>query len=147
MNGQVEEAHVVVDHYKKYGKKYYEKHKEKELLRNREYYKTSGKQKKLEAYPERRRRILKSRYGITPEQFDELYNKQLGKCAICQQTYHSTLHIDHDHSNGKIRGLLCNNCNRGLGHFKDSTELLENASKYLIKARNDITGHGGSCGV
>ncbi len=138
---------MAANHYEKYGKKYYEKHKEKELLRNKEYYKTSGKQKKLEAYPERRRRILKSRYGITPEQFDELYNRQLGKCAICQQTYHSTLHIDHDHSNGKIRGLLCNNCNRGLGHFKDSTELLENASKYLIKARSDITGHGGSCGV
>lgn len=135
------------NHYQKYGKKWYEANKEKALALSKEYYQIIGKQKKLEAYPERRRRILKSRYGITPEQFQELYDKQLGKCAICQQTYHSTLHIDHDHSNGQIRGLLCNNCNRGIGHFKDSTELLENASKYLTTSKSDITGHGGSCGV
>jgi Recombination endonuclease VII len=138
---------VALSHYEKYGRKWYEANKEFEAVRGKEYYQRAGKEKKLESYPERRKRILKSRYGITLEQFDELYNKQFGKCAICQQTYHSTLHIDHDHSDGKIRGLLCNNCNLGLGHFKDSSELLENASKYLVKARSDITGHGGSCGV
>lgn len=133
--------------YQKYGKKYYEKNKEKSLNDARDYYQRVGKQKKLESYPERRKRILKSRYGITPEQFNTLYDNQFGKCAICQQTYHATLHIDHDHSNGKIRGLLCNNCNRGLGHFKDSPELLANASKYLISTKDDISGKGGSCGI
>lgn len=121
------------NHYQKYGKKWYEANRESELERNKEYYQTSGKQKKLEAYPERRRRILKSRYGITPERFDELYSQQHGKCAICKQTYHATLHIDHDHSNGEIRGLLCNNCNRGLGHFKDDPERLQEAIQYLQK--------------
>lgn len=123
------------NHYQKYGKKWYEANRESELERNKEYYQTSGKQKKLEAYSERRRRILKSRYGITPERFDELYEQQHGACAICKQAYHATLHIDHDHSNGQIRGLLCNNCNRGLGHFKDDAARLEEAIRYLQKER------------
>ena len=122
---------VVSNHYQKYGKKWYEANRSAELERSKEYYQTSGKQKKLEAYPERRRRILKSRYGITPEGFDELFKKQNGRCAICKQQYHSTLHIDHDHKTKEIRGLLCNNCNRGLGHFKDSKENLEAAVTYL----------------
>ena len=124
---------MVSSHYQKYGKKWYEANRESELERNKEYYQTSGKQRKLEAYPERRRRILKSRYGITPERFDELFNEQGGTCAICKQTYHATLHIDHNHTNEEIRGLLCNNCNRGLGHFKDDPERLQAAIQYLQK--------------
>lgn len=131
---------MVDNHYQKYGKKWYEENRDSELARGREYYTKVGKQKKLESYPERRRRILKSRYGITPERFNELFENQHGRCAICKETYHTTLHIDHNHSNGQIRGLLCNNCNRGLGHFKENPEYLKNAIEY-------ISGHGGSCGV
>lgn len=142
---------MVANHYELYGKKWYEKNKETELQRGKTYYQEVGKQKKLDAYPERRRRILKSRYGITPEKFEEMSLAQNNVCAICGQSYYLTLHIDHCHTTGKIRGLLCNNCNRGLGHFKDNMELLKKAYKYLegnqIVTSCDITGHGGSCGV
>lgn len=56
-------------------------------------------------------------------------------CGICGATESSggkkQLHVDHDHTTGKIRGLLCNHCNLGIGHFKDDTELLQAAIKYL----------------
>jgi Recombination endonuclease VII len=122
---------VEVNHYQLYGKKWYEKNKVTELKRNKDYYQEVGKQKKLEAYPERRKRILKSRYGITPEEFEIMLVKQNNTCAICEQSYHLTMHIDHCHTTKKIRGLLCNNCNRGLGHFKDNSVLLKNAINYL----------------
>lgn len=50
-------------------------------------------------------------------------------CAICKQE--TKLVVDHDHASGKIRGMLCRYCNLGLGHFKDSSELLRAAAKYL----------------
>lgn len=79
------------------------------------------------------------KYGISPEQYLELFDNQKGKCAICGrglnegETY---FNVDHDHSTGEIRGLLCSQCNRGLGAFKDNVKLLEKAVKYL-KENND----------
>ena len=130
------------NHYAKYGKKWYEKNKESEAVRGKAYYQKTGKEKKLLSYPERRRTILKSRYGITPEQFDCMLVSQDNKCAICKQEYHLTMHIDHNHSTGEIRGLLCNNCNRGLGHFKDNPMYLVKALEYLSKFGNP--DYGGS---
>jgi hypothetical protein len=80
-----------------------------------------------------------SRYGTTREWYEE--EVQHG-CAICN-TYLSSSskikrergHIDHNHDTGKVRGVLCDLCNKGLGQFKDSIEILENAVKYL-KERN-----------
>jgi len=71
------------------------------------------------------------RYGLTLEQFDALGNE----CKICHGT--ENLHIDHDHKTNKVRSLLCQNCNRGLGLFKDSPELLRRAADYL---QQDLTG-------
>lgn len=131
------------NHYELYGKKWYEKNKETELKRSKEYYKKSGKEKKSTHYKTTRRNAtLVSRYGITEEDFNHLFAKQKGVCAICAKEYHLTLHVDHCHSSGVVRGLLCNNCNRGLGHFKDSIETLRKAINYL-----EIGGKGGSCGV
>lgn len=122
---------MVANHYQKYGKAWYERNKEKELARAKVYYQEAGKENKLRHYPTRRKYILKYRYGITPETFNEMFLQQDGKCAICGVEYHATLHIDHCHTTGKVRGLLCNNCNRGLGHFKDSKEILMKAKEYL----------------
>jgi len=82
---------------------------------------------------------LKIKYGITLEDFDKVFEQQGGVCAICgkPETFlHQTgvvcrLAVDHNHKTGKIRGLLCRVCNQGLGSFKDNSENLSNAIKYL----------------
>jgi hypothetical protein len=76
-----------------------------------------------------RRSDLKRRYGITPEQYGEMVVSQRGRCAICQ--IQADLQIDHDHSTGAIRGLLCHKCNKVLGLMSDSSERLESALAYL----------------
>ena len=71
-------------------------------------------------------------YGLSPEQYLELHNSQEGKCKICGKELDSGyLHVDHDKNTGEIRGLLCGNCNRGLGLFGDSIKNLEKAVEYL----------------
>lgn len=93
--------------------------------------------------PRKRKADLKRFYGITPEQYEELNTKQCGKCAICGSTESNNsrvskrLFVDHCHTTGAIRGLLCSNCNHALGQFKDSTTLLANAITYL-NSSNDI---------
>lgn len=78
-------------------------------------------------------------YGLTPEQFQALLEAQNYKCAICGSASNKAgrkgslerLYVDHCHGEGRVRGLLCNSCNVGLGHFGDSPELLEKAIQYL----------------
>lgn len=73
-------------------------------------------------------------YGITPEDWDNLYKKQGGRCAICgihQSELKRKLYIDHCHKTNVVRGLLCNNCNRALGELQESPELLRKAADYL----------------
>ncbi len=99
--------------------------REKILQRERERRKT---------YPETyRRKELKRNYNISVEEYNLLLKKQNGVCAICNKEcrVRKYLAVDHSHSNGKKRGLLCNKCNVGLGAFMDSPELLTNAIKYL----------------
>ncbi len=79
---------------------------------------------------------LKSRYGITINDYNCLLEKQNKKCAICDMTLNSNsktkhLCVDHDHKTGKVRGLLCGNCNRLLGNAKDNVEILQKAIEYL----------------
>lgn len=65
------------------------------------------------------------------EDFEKLVAEQDGKCLICGRQLWYALHIDHDHKTGRVRGLLCPTCNKGLGHFKDDPELLAKAVGYL----------------
>jgi hypothetical protein len=74
---------------------------------------------------------LKERYGMTENQYAELFFAQGGKCKICLQTRAKKLTVDHCHFTGKIRGLLCNECNRAIGWMKDSATRLERAAEYL----------------
>jgi hypothetical protein len=77
-------------------------------------------------------------YGICNTKYDEMLTAQHGACAICKCTLNSTrytkLAIDHDHKTGKVRGLLCVNCNTGIGLFKDSPIRLSNAISYLERS-------------
>jgi hypothetical protein len=89
-----------------------------------------------------RRQNIKAKYGITMEQFVEMYENQNGLCKICdsememfstRDRMHDIANIDHCHETGKVRALLCNFCNTALGKFKDSAELLIKASEYVKK--------------
>ena len=76
---------------------------------------------------------LKHNYGISLDQYNQLFIDQNGCCGICsihQSELSRALAVDHDHSTNEIRGLLCSSCNTGLGLLQDSSELLESAIKY-----------------
>lgn len=78
---------------------------------------------------------LKKNYGITLEDYERMLAEQKGVCAICGTTESGgrsdNFHVDHCHATGNVRGLLCVNCNRGIGHFNDDPTLLEAAAAYL----------------
>lgn len=76
---------------------------------------------------------LRRRFNITLEEYNELLEKQNSVCAICNgDNNKKTLVVDHDHNTNKIRGLLCDNCNTGLGLFKESRWALNKAIQYLV---------------
>ena len=84
-------------------------------------------------------KYLWNSYKISLKDYLDLYEKQDKKCSICHgdgfkmQAHHKLLLVvDHDHDTGKVRGLLCHNCNRGLGLLQDSIDNLESAIKYLL---------------
>lgn len=87
---------------------------------------------------------LKHVFNISFEEYEQMLSKQDGKCAICNEKETikqktgkvRSLSIDHCHTTGKVRGLLCTNCNGGLGFFKDNKKLLRNAIKYLKENEN-----------
>lgn len=81
-----------------------------------------------------RKKNLRRRYGMAPEQYDALLLRQEGRCAICGGMP-ATFHVDHDHATGEVRALLCPECNKGLGHFRDNAALLRSAAEYLEKFR------------
>lgn len=75
---------------------------------------------------------MKRRYGITLAQYSDMLSQQGGGCAICGATSdYYALAVDHCHSTGVVRGVLCSKCNRGLGAFADDPKRLENAVSYL----------------
>lgn len=78
----------------------------------------------------RRKSRLKQEYGLTLEGFDSLLVAQSGRCAICGAPMPAPV-IDHDHGTGRVRKLLCSECNLGLGKFRDSPALLRAAHQYL----------------
>lgn len=80
----------------------------------------------------RQAQIVWSRYRITAEEWQDMYDAQDGKCAICgkRQTYR-VLSTDHDHRSKEVRGLLCVRCNYALGRFYDDPMLIRSALEYL----------------
>lgn len=78
----------------------------------------------------RRRKKRVSTYGLSLDDFNQLLQRQNGRCAICD-TSERKLHVDHDHDTGKVRALLCPPCNRGLGHFRDQHAVVLAAATYL----------------
>lgn len=99
--------------------------------RNREYLSDKSKAYQKANPDVNRRSWLKQRFGITLDQYDEMRGRQDGLCAICGRCPEKALDVDHCHRTGKIRGLLCGDCNRGLGLFRESECNLQNAIAYL----------------
>lgn len=135
----------------------YLENRESRRAHNKEYYKNPENVAKRKAYlaaryPEKRESLLAyakeyrgkyseelsyiylRKYGITSDEYNELFESQQGRCAICgghQTEFKKRLHVDHDHDTGQVRGLLCGTCNTGLGMFRDNIDLLDKAIKYL----------------
>lgn len=103
--------------------------KERRRRRSRERYAANREEirKRL------RNNRLVTEYGITSDEYDELLQQQGGVCAICgsECPTGNRLAVDHCHETGAVRGLLCLDCNSGLGRFKDSLERLASARQYL----------------
>ena len=74
-------------------------------------------------------------YGVSLEQFEAMVLKQHGKCAICQNEFKDSVDtcVDHNHTTGQVRELLCNHCNRAIGLFKESLATVKSALVYLEK--------------
>jgi len=96
-----------------YDKMYKQKHTKKHQKQNRSSY-------------------LVRKYNMTLEDYNKLYQKQRGKCIICGR-WQPKLYVDHDHTTGKVRALLCNECNVGIGCLQDSSKICSKAVKYLKK--------------
>lgn len=82
--------------------------------------------------PHERRQLV---YGLSPEQYFQLITLQKGRCVICASELGPRPQVDHNHATGKVRGLLCRSCNWGLGHFKDSSEIIRAAADYLDRTK------------
>lgn len=79
-----------------------------------------------------RARYIRSTYGLSWEDYTNLFIKQQGKCGICNKDIflaagdvNQTAHVDHNHTNGKVRGLLCGNCNKGIGYLNDDVKVMQ----------------------
>ena len=104
------------------------KHRERRNGHSRTYYQSLSPEKK-KAYG---RRVNLWKYGLSETDYDELLESQHGVCAICGTGPNGeNLAVDHCHESGKVRGLLCQSCNTGLGRFRDNTDFLANAIEYL----------------
>jgi len=80
-----------------------------------------------------RKENLMKRYGISLEDYDSMLVEQGFVCAICGKECRKNLwlSVDHNHKNGEVRGLLCDDCNNGLAKFFDDVDLLQKAIEYL----------------
>lgn len=102
---------------------------------HREYVRSTGYNRKRywkDPAKERERHLVK-KYGITASDYDVMFASQNGKCAVCGKSQDRAFDVDHCHSSGAVRGLLCTSCNRMIGHAGDDPARLLSAAAYLLK--------------
>lgn len=117
------------------------KPKEKRQTEWREWYAKNKETYKAIRAAQRERpkeyaREIKRQYRLTPEGFQELVRLANGKCEICG--VETKPHVDHCHRSGVVRGMLCRNCNTGIGYLRDRIDLLQNAIRYLRRAGHNL---------
>lgn len=132
-----------------YHKDYYVKNKESILERMRLQRTTPKFKERIGQYNSTEKRknsnreaSLKKRYGITIDDYNRMLHIQNGGCAICgiqeevyKQVKGRNFDVDHCHSTGKVRGLLCYGCNVTLGFVKEDVKILENIISYIISSK------------
>ncbi|URN16991.1 MULTISPECIES: endonuclease VII domain-containing protein [Streptomyces] len=108
---------------------------------NRQQAARRAKDPELYAWREYKNHLWK-KYRLTWEEYERLYQEQAGKCAICPAKLEDNARrrpaVDHDHDSGVVRGLLCDPCNKGLGHFRDNLALLRAAVSYLERSSMEL---------
>lgn len=125
--------------YAETNRAYYLKNRDKILKKQKEYYRQNKEliklRKKLDniANSTYKRRSLKSKFGLTLEEYSAMLIAQNYACAICKLTCKSgrDLAVDHNHKNNSVRGLLCGKCNMALGLLDDNIDVLKSAIIYL----------------
>lgn len=144
-----------IEEFREKEKQWYENNKAKVIANQRKYYEKKRaegaystdefkeRKRQYNAQPHVKERVKEydrrkhlAKFGMSIEDYYTLLADQDGVCAICHtgnpgRDDRELLYVDHDHTTGYIRGLLCHNCNFGIGHFKDSPSLLEEAARYL----------------
>jgi hypothetical protein len=118
-----------------------EENRESDLQAKRRRY----QENREEASRRGRANRLRMNYGMTEADYEALLSTQGGTCAICRTppTGGRRLHVDHDHEDGAVRGLLCSNCNRGIGYLRDDVANLLAAANYLVIHKRNGKGSPG----
>jgi hypothetical protein len=102
--------------------------------RQREYTRRWQRNNAERTKATRVRRELRKRYGLTPEDYERMRTEQNGACPICMRPFEDrprAVHVDHCHTTGRVRGLLCESCNLGIGKFRDCPDSLRRAAEYI----------------
>ena len=119
---------------REYTREYHRKHPDRVIeYRRRAAIWRKGNPEKVKEYTARanRKNNLKKKYSITEDDYQKMLEKQNGLCAICGGRGKKKLSVDHCHVTKKVRGLLCQRCNVGIGMFKDDTNFMNKAIEYL----------------
>lgn len=115
---------------KQYSKNWWKKYYKRNLERIRRW--------KHEYYLRNKKKISKKKqyrkYGLTSKEYNYMLKAQRYRCAICRKKFVITPSVDHCHKTNKVRGLLCVNCNVGIGRLKDNKRILRNAISYLARS-------------
>ncbi len=121
-------------------KEWYRHNREREIARvrmwqqaNPERLKASRQRNRATRNRKMREIHLRNKFGLTPDEYERILDQQAGVCALCEYppTPGISLHVDHDHATGEIRGLLCVRCNNALGLFREDPDLLKRAARYV----------------
>ena len=120
------------EHQREYARAYYKKN-QAHIYSLQKAYNAKWREKN---YKRMRAYNIRTLYNLTTEKYNELFEEQKGCCAICgkhQNEFNKSLHVDHNHTTGEVRGLLCKKCNSLLGYVHDDILVLASAIKYLVK--------------
>lgn len=115
--------------------------KNREIRKGNQKYLAAQRAQKKKFYVDNREKMKEKdrmarfrKYGITKEIYEDMLKEQGNCCAICTDSFgDSTPHIDHCHASGRVRQLLCNRCNSGIGMLRDDVDILRSAIDYLTR--------------